>query len=168
MSINTETSPRVAVTIAGVALNVPQPFAEGHVLRANEASVLNQTYAENVRNNFASAVKKAVEEAKAAGTNLDTDALQAALDTYLNEYDFGTRRTGTRTVSLDPVQREALRLAQEAVKAALHKKGLSIKEVGKERFDELCEQLLANRPELVERAKQIIEIKSGIGGEIEV
>lgn len=165
MSIDTQSCPRTDITVAGVILSVPQPFTEGHVLRANEAAVLNQTYAENLRNNFAGTVKKA----KEGEAEPDTAALQAALDEYINTYDFGVRRVGTRTVPLDPVHREALRLAGEAVKAALHKKGMSIKEIGKERFDELANQLLSDRPELMERAKQIIEIKSSIsGGDVEV
>lgn len=168
MSINTETSPRSDITVSGVVLSVPQPYTEGHVLRENEASVLNQTYAENIRNNFASTVKKAKEAAEAAGTPIDTSALQSELDTYLASYDFGVRRVGTRAVSMDPVEREALRMAEEAVKAALHKKGASIKEVGRERFQELAQQVLEKNPQLRERAKQIIEIKSSIPGDIAV
>lgn len=168
MSINTETAQRCDITIAGIALSVPQPFSEGHVLRENEASVLNQTYAENIRNNFASTVKKAKEEAAANNAPLDPATLQAGLDEYLVSYDFGVRRVGTRAVSMDPVQREALRMAEEAVKAALHKRGTSIKEVGKERFAELAAQVLEKNPQLLERAKQIVDIKSSIPGDISV
>ncbi len=41
MPIETKDKPRSEVTIASVILSVPNPFAEGHVLRPNEASVLN-------------------------------------------------------------------------------------------------------------------------------
>ena len=41
------------ITIAGQVFSVPVRYAAGHVLTEGEASALNQTYHENLRNNFA-------------------------------------------------------------------------------------------------------------------
>ena len=167
-------APRRDLTISGVVLSVPAPFAEGHVLRPNEASVLNQTYAENVRNNFASAVKDAVE--KAGGlANLDRDQLQSALDEYLGEYDFGVRGTRTTRVPVDPVDREAMRIAKEKVRAALAKAGYKVARgdeepggniISKEKLEELAEAAIAKYPEIVEAARTIVAAKTEAGKSI--
>jgi hypothetical protein len=60
------------ITISGHSFNVPVRYEEGHELTAGEASALNQTYHENLRNNFAKKVKD-------AGDGADVAALQAEL-----------------------------------------------------------------------------------------
>ncbi len=50
------------ITIQGANFNAPQPYDEGHVLTVNEASALNQVFAENLRNNFAARIKRSAEE----------------------------------------------------------------------------------------------------------
>lgn len=111
------------ITIAGEKFKVFQPFAEGHVLTAPEASAMNQTFSENIRNNFS----KTVKTAKEAGS-FDSTAIQTALDTYQNEYEFGARRVrgeSTPRVSktADPVLARAIELAREAVRAAIRAAG---------------------------------------------
>ena len=117
------------ITIQGHTLNVPAPYVEGHVLRKNEAGVINQTYAENSRNNFASTGKKAITDAGEGGT-VEIKALQKTLNEYISNYDFGIRQGGGARAVVDPVTREALRLAAERVKAALKKAGHNLKDVG--------------------------------------
>ena len=165
MSIAVADAPRSEITIAGLALTVPAPFVEGHVLRMNEASVLNQTYAENLRNNFASAVKTAQEESKKSGVPVDLSVLQGKLDEYVNAYDFGVRKGGGAHVVLDPVEREARKLAQERVKAALKKKGINLKDVAKEKLEELVTGVLDKYPVLREQAQRVIALKREIGQE---
>ena len=46
------------ITIAGKPFTVEPKFEAGHVLTANEASTLNQTWFENLRNNFAPKAKE--------------------------------------------------------------------------------------------------------------
>ena len=162
---NIESAPRSEITIAGVTLSVPAPFSDGHVLRPNEAGVLNQTYAENIRNNFAAKVKAAQKVSEESGQPIDPASLQIELDTYIQSYDFGVRRGGGTRVVLDPVTKEALRLASERVKAALKKRGLNLKEVGNAKIKELAEQALEQHPILMERAQQIVALKSDLGQE---
>ena len=104
------------ITIAGHSFNVPVRYEEGHELTAGEASALNQTYHENLRNNFAKKVKD-------AGASADLTALQAELDKYATEYQFGVRTSSGVGVSRDPVMSEALRIAVKQIKDLIKAKG---------------------------------------------
>src|SRR3954462_13657602 len=116
----TSETPRSNITIAGKSFSVPEPYAEGHVLTVNEAATLNQTYAENIRNNMASKVAAAIEAEKAdTPVPYDHTAMQTAVDDYVANYEFGVRRG----VTGDPVEREALNAARELVKNAIRTKG---------------------------------------------
>ena len=107
------------------------------------ANILQQTFMENWRNNFAKAVTKAViDVAKSLGfegskvsdieddmaqavfdqlSGSDThDSLQADLDAYIASYEPGIRRTGGGE-SLSPVDREAKRMATDLVREHLER-----------------------------------------------
>lgn len=139
------------IVIQGLDFNVPTPYAAGHVLAENEASALNQLLHENLRNNFASKVKKAKEEA--GDGEVDHGALQAALDEYASTYSFGVRSvSGIAKPSMDPVRREALKLATEAVRAAIKAKGL--KGVSKESIEQLATEAVDTKPEFTALAEK--------------
>jgi|SRR5271165_4243240 len=107
------------LTISGKTFTVNPPYVPGHVLKENEASTLNQTWMENIRNNFA----KKVSEAEGNGTS--HELLQSALNEYAAKYEFGVRSgLGGRTT--DPVEQEARRLAKAHVHAKLKAKGLDV------------------------------------------
>lgn len=116
----TEDNKMKNLTISGVNFDAPYKYAEGHVLTEAEARALNQTRFENLRNNFASKVKAAVEGVEGA---LSVDALPAAFAQFEAGYDFTTPGSGGGVTRLDPVEKEALALAREAVKAHLAAKG---------------------------------------------
>ncbi len=157
------------ITIQGLAFEVDLPYAAGeHVLTAGEANALNQTRAENLRNNFAPKVKKAMEEYRKANgledgaefpiTNLDHDALIAEFTAYAGEYEFSTRAGGGGSrVPTDPVGKEAHRIAWDKIKAALTKQGIKIDSVGKEKKDELIKAALVKYPAITEEAKRRVE-----------
>lgn len=109
-----DSTPRTSIMIAGDNFTVPQPFAAGHVLNANEASSLNQTYAENVRNNMAGKAKAQ----KEAG-NYAQDVFQGQVDDYTNDYEFGQRVGGGR--SGDPVRTEAMAITRDLIRQAISK-----------------------------------------------
>lgn len=103
-------------TIDGVTVNyAASPYAAGHVLNEAEASVLNQTFFENVRNNVVSRAKRLRE----AGEPVD---LQALVDKYAAEYEFGVRAAGASRVT-DPIEVETLLLIKNAIKAKLKADG---------------------------------------------
>lgn len=157
---------RIPLQIQGLEFAVPIVFEEGHVLTGPQAAVLNQTLRENLRNNFASTVKAAVEKATNAGEQPDADALQEELDNYLADYEFGINRGGGRT--LDPVEREAREQAIRAIKKALKGKGIAIKEVSKERMEQLIEKALTEHPQIYEKAKQVVAAKAAAVSDVQL
>ena len=174
-------APITLITIQGIEFEVPQPYTEGHVVTAGEASALNQTLAENLRNNFAPKVKAAAaeyrktnnlaEDAEVAPSNLDSDALQADLDKYAETYEFGVRTAGGTRTPMDPVGREAHRIATERVVAALKKNNIKLNSVSKEKMSELVTSTVAKYPDITAEAKRRVEAASsfalediGLGG----
>lgn len=151
---------RKAITIQGLSLNAIAPFKEGHVVTANEAAVLNQTLAENLRNNFASTVSDLVEAAGGDHSKVDVNDLQKAFDQYIKNYEFGVRKGGGFTG--DPVAKEARSIAKETAKALLKKKGHKLADVPAEQMDALIEKILASKPEIVQIAQKRVAERQGV------
>lgn len=153
-------TPTKEITVAGIALAAPAPFTEGHVLKQNEADVLNQTLAENLRNNFASKVKAAKEEAEKAGTEVDTNALQAAFTEYANSYQFGVRTGGgSAGPRLEPRERIALNLAKEKIRELMRAKGKKPSDYAAETITGLAEQLVAQDGQFLAEADRQLKVK---------
>jgi hypothetical protein len=171
----------LSLTIQGIKFETAPRFAEGHTLNAAEASVLNQTLVENLRNNFASTVKAAyVAAAKANGKvdsegnpdpsqvtidEIDVEALQSAFAEYEDAYEFGVRRTGTTRAPADPVAREALSIATDRVKAALKVRGYKLS--GEDAMPaadirKLAEQLIASDSAITDEAKRRVEAAKSV------
>lgn len=134
------------ITIAGHAFTVPTRYAEGHELTAGEASALNQTYHENLRNNFAKKVKDGTE------ANVGVEVLQSQLDTYAAEYEFGVR-TGGGGAPRDPVMSEAMNIAKGIIRQALKKKGKKITEVDPKAITEAAKTLIGRDAAIMETAR---------------
>jgi len=124
MEIASET-PTKEIKIQGVnGWIVPLPFTEGYTLKTLEADQLNQVLHENIRNNFAKTVEKALKE---QGDDFDQEALQRQLNEYLEEYEFGARRGGTFRAA-DPIEAEAMNIARDLVKEGLKRRGVKLKD----------------------------------------
>jgi hypothetical protein len=104
------------ITIQGQSFRVPIRYAAGHQLNEGEAGALNQTFHENLRNNFAKKVAEGVE----AGVPKET--LQQQLDDYASDYQFGARTGGG--FRGDPVMTLAMNAARELIRQAIKVKGL--------------------------------------------
>lgn len=147
------------ITIAGKVFSAPVRYEEGHELNANEAAALNQTYHENLRNNFAKRVKDAIE----AGS-FDEEAFQTEFDAYAQAYEFGVR-TGGGGVTRDPVMSEALNIARGKIKAALKKKSQSATAAA---ITEAAKRLVAKNPALLELARQrVAEAQAAASDDLE-
>jgi hypothetical protein len=155
-----------SITIQGLEFEAPQPYKAGaYELTEGEASALNQTLAENLRNNFAPKIKAAqaayrqanglADDAEVPVASLDQDALAEAFEKYASEYEFGVRKGGggPRTPS-DPVEREAFGIAKEKVKTALKAKNIEVGSVSKEKMGEYIKQVLDKYPAIREEAKR--------------
>jgi hypothetical protein len=164
MTINTEGKPTNDITVQGIVISIPAPFEDGDALTANAAAALNQTYAENIRNNMANHIKKEKAKADEAGTELDPAAIQAHVNEYVSTYEFGVRRGGGAIV-VDPVEKEALSIAMGKVKESLKGQGYNLREVGHERIKELAVQALDKYPQLREQAAKIVEMRSEVGSD---
>lgn len=105
------------ITIQKRSFKVPVRYAAGHTLTENEAAALNQTYWENLRNNFAGKVSDGNE------AGLDDETLQKQLDDYAQDYQFGERRGGGGFRG-DPVKTAAMAIAREMVRNAIKAKQL--------------------------------------------
>ena len=160
-----KTTPRKDITVQKLTFSVIAPFEEGHPLTQNEANVLNQTFAENLRNNFAGTVKKAIDEAGDAAS-VDTKALQKALNDYTKEYEFGVRRSGGGGGRvMDPVERKAMELARSKVRELLKAKGIKISSIKGGKISELAAALLLKAPAITEEAKRQIEASQAIAAD---
>jgi len=146
-------APSHDITIQGINFPARQIFDEGHELSAVEASVLNQTRDENLRNNYAAKIKAAMKE---EGVD-DVSKLSAETRKQLIEkfpdfeegYEFGSRG-GAREA--DPVRKQAMLFATESVKTALQKKGYKIADVGPEKIRELASNAVSEHPKFLEKA----------------
>lgn len=138
-----------SITISGETFQVSKPYAEGHQLTANEASALNQTRIENLRNNFAAKVK----DAKAAGA-FDLPTFQAQFTALDSAYVFGVRSAGGGGgPRLDPVEAEAMNIAREKVRAAIVKKGHKLSDVSAATITELAKKAVEANPSIRELAQ---------------
>lgn len=147
------------ITISGHSFNVPVRYEEGHELTAGEASALNQTYHENLRNNFAKKVKDAGEAA-------DLAALQAELDAYAADYQFGIRTAGAG-VSRDPVMSEAMRIAKKQVSELIKKAGKKTSDYEPAAINAAAKGLIDKDPQILKIAKsRVAEQQSLAQGEL--
>jgi hypothetical protein len=153
------------ITIEGHMFNVPIRYEEGHELTANEASALNQTFHENLRNNFA----KKVKDRKVDGQELDEDVLaelQTQLDDYADKYEFGAR-TGGGGVR-DPIMSEAMNISRGKVLEHLRSKGIKRKDVDAKKVTEYAKALVAKNPKIMELARaRVAETQAAAAAELD-
>lgn len=161
-----ETPTETVLTIQGIVFRTPLAYAVGHVVNDVEAHTLNQTRGENLRNNFAKSVKTAVEAAAAAHTAgtresaaLTPDelsALDTAFQTYASTYIFqGTRRA---SAPVDPVGREAHKIAKSVLDQLLAKKNIDKKTLAEGKYEELLLEIQAKRPDIREEAQRRVDM----------
>lgn len=167
----TEDTPTKDIVVQGVLLAAPMPYEEGHTLSTNEAHVINQTLAENLRNNFASTVKKFLEKAGAKdATELTPDQrteLQSKFDAYADAYEFGVRTGGTGR-PVDPVEAQALEMATTKVKESLKRQGYKLKDVGADKIRTLAESAIESNPKFREAAQRIVAARQTAADELTV
>jgi hypothetical protein len=143
----TDQTPRTEFTCQGIVFTCPQPYVPGpRELTEGEASTLNQTMVENVRNNFAGKLKANAEKPEAERKTFT----QADVDAYVTEYEFGVRKAGSGEARLTPVEREARRIARDRITAVLKERN---QKVDKDRMEVLVSELAA-KPAVVKEAEK--------------
>ena len=147
------------ITIQGQVFKVPLRYKAGDVLKENEAGALNQTFHENLRNNFASKVRDGVE------ANVPIETIQQQLDDYANDYQFGVR-TGGGGYRGDPVTTLAMNIARDLVRQVIKKKGLDPEDWPASKVSLAAKQLLDSQGEsgsIVATARKQIEAEKAAG-----
>lgn len=165
----TESTMSQSLTVQGLQFTVPKPFAEGHVCSAAEASALNQTFAENIRNNVAGKIRAKLEAANkdkpaeehitAAG--LDLNELAAMVAEYANSYSFAQR---TARAPVDPVAHEAHKIAKSKLLEAMRAKNIDPKSLSAERMEANIQALIAKYPAITEEAQRRVAASRDIAG----
>jgi len=102
----------VQKTINGLQFEISEPYAEGHTISAIEARVLNQTRSENIGNNARAKIKEMQE---GGSSEQDIADYVSGLD---QNYVF-TAAGVSASRKLDPVEREANKIARELLRAHL-------------------------------------------------
>lgn len=157
------------ITIQGLTFQYTAPYAEGQPLTANLAGALNNLRGENLRNNFASKIKAKLEPKggpKREATDLTPDEV-TALGVDFAAYDQAYELSGKRVAKapVDPVEREATRIAKEQVDAALRRKGIEKKALADGQYDGYVISLLERNPAIREEARAYIEqVRSAAAG----
>jgi hypothetical protein len=153
-------------TIAGHQFEIPEAvlakYAVGYTLSTEgEVNLIRQTITENLRNNFASKVK-AVNGGEL--TDEQHADLQRQFGEYAEKYEPGTRTAGAPRVVRDPVEREMLKLAKDAISRAYMAK--YNEKIDKDLLADKAEELLqAKHDEYAKRARAIIKQREQAGAD---
>lgn len=159
--------------IAGQSFEISAPYAEGHVLSAAEARVLNQVRSENIGNNMREVVKTAID--KGEGSEEFT-TLASKIAEYDTSYSFSMPGQSSPRVSRDPVEREALAIARDYVKAKLAEKGRKIKDIPdgmtaedwEAKLQENYEKVAASTNVIAEAKKRVAAKKRATESDVEL
>lgn len=147
------------ITIQGHTFVVPTPFTEGHKCSKAEAEALNQLLKENLRNNFASKLRKAKEDHGEAIPEDKLIMLKSSFQKYADDYTFQGRKVG---VPRDPVTAEATKIAKDKVREALAKRGVTVKSLAEGRFDSLVAEVLAKYPAIRAEAQRRVSAQASV------
>lgn len=154
------------IAVNGLAIEVPSPYSEGHVLNAAEAHTLNQTFAENVSNNFRTSIKKALEAHNVTKVEeLSAEViskLKADGSAYASTYQFSISGRGPRAI-VDPVEREMHKIAGDLVRTALRAKKVDLKkleETSPGKLEELISSAMASKPAIREEAERRVKARA--------
>ena len=145
--------------INGISFELSTPYVEGQTINAAEAKALNQVRAENIGNNVRDRIKTAQAEGKSE------DEIRAFVAEVDSSYVLSLSQVSAAR-KLDPLEKEALVLAREMLKAHLAKDGrkLTVAPAGetdeswKEKVDAQLDSIAANEAVIAE-AKKILKAK---------
>jgi hypothetical protein len=152
------------ITILGVdGFNVTFPYEAGHTLTEAEAKVLNQTRRENLGNNFRKSVQDYLDKQESGDTDAPTlAALQAEFVDLDANYIFTLSNAGTSRVVKDPVEKEARKLAKEAVIAKLAENGMKFNVAPEGYTDDQWAEVMETNVEAFAADEQIVKMAKNI------
>lgn len=160
----------INLKVQGLIFSFQPKYGVGHVLSQVEADVLNQTFGENLRNNFASRMRDAAEEIAKATPAGETPrefneeekaAFAEAFATYAAEYTFKAPRAGAGPV--DPIEAETAKIAKAIVLAHLAKKNIKVASLPEGNLATLIKGLIAKQPGIREEAVRRVDALKAAG-----
>ena len=157
-----------SITIQGIVFHTPRVYATGHVMTEHEAAALDQTRAENLRNNFAGRIKAKLDELvktnpEAKVSDLSEHELKAEFHGYASSYAFAARQA---RAPVDPVEAEAYKIAKAQITSALRERNIDLKTISPEKMAEYVTAMLAKYPTIREEAKRRVETTKAIGASV--
>lgn len=161
-----ENQENLKISVKGIIFEAPAKYQEGDTLSKNEAKALNQMRMENLRNNFASKVEKAQEEAGGEAIPDDVlSTLHSEFADYAAKYEFSGQRQLRAPV--DPIQRTARSLAKDAIKTAIQSQGGKVSDLADGQMDAMVDALLAQAENpvtvsIMEEAKRRASAMKGV------
>lgn len=162
------------VQIGGAFVTVSTPYAEGHVCTEAEAKALNQTRTENISNALRKKVqelgeKQENDEGKTVYVYSDEAMKQVAemVAAYDAEYVFTVTSAGGGRRAVDPLEKECISIARQAITAELKKKGIKIKDLPEGKMDEFIDQYKDNE-KIVALAKKRLKEREALSAAIEL
>lgn len=162
----------------GIELSVSDPYNEGHALTAIEAEALNGLRSENISHLIRGWIKSEnglnIADPKSHEFTADEiKQIKEKVQEFDKTYEFGMGGGGR---TLDPVTKEARRIARDAVDLKLIEKGKTKAKRGEapgpdqishENYVELVNEL-STRPGVIKSAKAIVERAKNAGDGLEI
>lgn len=140
-----------------VHVTVAQPYAEGHVLTAAEASKFNNVFADSIRTAIMAKLKKLECE------GFDSAKASADFQAYADGYRFSSRSAKEST---NPIEKEAHKMAKQQVLAAIRSHGSDPKDYSAAQIAEYIATVLAHKPEIREEAARRIESARNLASDV--
>lgn len=137
-------------TINGMEFEISQPYSEGHQCTAAEAKALNQTRSENIGNNARAKIKEMLDKGAPDQEIID---YVAALDA---KYEF-TLAGVSASRKLDPVEKEANKIARELLKEHLATTGRKLTVTPDGMTDDEWEDKVAAEIERIASDEQVVK-----------
>lgn len=142
------------LTMFETDFEISEPYAEGHVVTAVEAKVLNQTRKENISNSL----RKAIGELIGAGKEKTQEAIDAAIKLVSDldaEYGFSERAASGGRRVMNALEKECRAIAKAHLVKQLAAKGVTLAAFGKEAAEAKITEWSIN-PKVIAAAERAI------------
>ena len=132
--------------VAGISLNISEPYSSGQTLGPTEAKVLNKIRAKNFTNTIRSKVADLIQE------ELSEEQIQTLVT------DMDSCYVPSSSSILDPIEREALKLAADMVKSHLLETGRRPSICPPEFSEDEWQEKISNEIDRVAETPAVVEL----------
>ena len=136
---------------------VAQPYSEGYVLTSAEAAKLNQVLADSIRSALSAKLKKL------DNYSVDHAEVESSFQAFADAYAFSEK---SAKAGIDPILKEANKIAKEQVFAAIRKKGGNPADYSSEQIADYVAKVLQHKPEIKQEAQRRLESSRKIAGDL--